>query len=87
MQDSQTRRAARQSAQAQVAFTRSLAAARAGAGLSVSELAARMGVDATTVAGLERLDSDPQLSQLRQYLTACGASLVLSVAPVRDDAQ
>lgn len=79
MLDSVARRAARLSARAQVAFTRDLAAARAAAGLSQAQLAALMGVDATTVAGMERLDSDPRLSQLRQYLTACGASLVLSV--------
>lgn len=81
MQESRTRRVARQSAQAQVAFTRNLAAVRDGAGLSQAQLAALMGVDATTVAGMERLDSDPRLSQLRQYLTACGASLLLAVVP------
>ena len=38
-----------------------------------------MGVDRSTVSRIERLDSDPRLSTLREYLAHCDAALDLTV--------
>ena len=76
---SSIRAAARMSARAQVAFAAQLAAARESCGLSQAELASRLGVDTAAIATMERADSDPRLSQLRHYLSACGAALQISV--------
>ncbi|QFP97009.1 helix-turn-helix DNA binding protein [Gordonia phage Suerte] len=71
--------AARMSAAAEVAFKKQLVAAREAAGLSQRRLADLMGVDNSTISRMERLDSDPRLSDLRQYLTQCKAALSLNV--------
>ncbi|BBY54051.1 helix-turn-helix domain-containing protein [Mycobacterium koreense] len=79
MPDSTERRAARHSSRAEVAFKRELVASRENAGLSQRRLAELMGVDPAAVRRIERLDSDPNLSTLRQYLTHCWASMELRV--------
>lgn len=71
--------AARMSAAAEVAFKKRLVAAREAAGLSQRRLADLMGVDNSTISRMERLDSDPRLSDLREYLTQCKAALALDV--------
>ena len=71
--------AARMSAAAEVAFKKQLVAAREAAGLSQRRLADLMGVDNSTISRMERLDSDPRLSDLREYLTQCKAALALDV--------
>lgn len=71
--------AARISAAAEVAFKKRLVAAREAAGLSQRRLADLMGVDNSTISRMERLDSDPRLSDLRQYLTECKAALSIDV--------
>lgn len=78
------RLAARRSARAEMAFKRDLVAAREVAGLSQRELAVLMGVDHSTVSRMERLDSDPRLSALREYLTQCEAALQVEVVPRRE---
>ncbi|WP_158249051.1 helix-turn-helix transcriptional regulator [Mycobacterium sp. ENV421] len=78
------RLAARRSARAEVAFKRDLVAAREVAGLSQRDLATLMGVDHSTVSRIERLDSDPKLSTLREYLTQCEAALDVQVVARRE---
>ncbi|CAM3792671.1 helix-turn-helix transcriptional regulator [Mycobacterium frederiksbergense] len=78
------RLAARRSARSEVNFKRDLVAARETAGLSQRELAELMGVDHSTVSRMERLDSDPKLSMLRQYLTQCEAALNVEVIARRE---
>ena len=78
------RLAARRSARSEVNFKRDLVAARESAGLSQRDLAALMGVDHSTVSRMERLDSDPKLSMLRQYLTQCEAALNVEVIARRE---
>ncbi len=78
------RLAARRSARAEVAFKRELIEARENAGLSQRQLADLMGVDNSTVSRIERLDSDPKLSVLRQYLTQCEAALNIQVVSRRE---
>ncbi|MEP9391187.1 helix-turn-helix transcriptional regulator [Gordonia sp. VNQ95] len=73
------RLAARRSARAEVQFKRELVEAREAAGLSQRRLAALMGVDHSTVSRMERLDSNPRLSDIRQYLTQCKAALDMRV--------
>lgn len=75
------RLAARRSARNEVAFKRDLAAAREAAGLSQARLAELMGVDRSTVSRIERLDSNPRLSHVREYLTQCEAALMVGVVP------
>lgn len=84
MQISIKRLAARRSARAEIAFKQDLIAARENAGLSQRQLADLMGVDHSTVSRIERLDSDPKLSTLRQYLTQCEAALNLHVVARRE---
>lgn len=78
------RLAARRSARSEVNFKRDLVAARDAVGLSQRDLAALMGVDHSTVSRMERLDSDPKLSMLRQYLTQCEAALNVEVIARRE---
>ncbi|MCV7230401.1 helix-turn-helix domain-containing protein [Mycolicibacterium komossense] len=78
------RLAARRSARAEVAFKRDLVAAREIAGLSQRDLADLMGIDHSTVSRMERLDSDPRLSVLREYLTQCEAALDIQVVTRRE---
>ena len=75
------RLAARRSARAEVAFKRELVAAREAAGLSQRKLADLLGVDNSTISRMERLDSNPRLSDIRQYLTQCKAAFDLRVVP------
>lgn len=71
--------AAQQSAAAEIAFKQQLVAAREHAGLSQRRLADLLGVDNSTVSRMERVDSNPRLSDIREYLTQCGAALQISV--------
>ncbi|MBM7278289.1 helix-turn-helix transcriptional regulator [Gordonia rubripertincta] len=71
--------AAEISATAEVAFKKQLVAARKAAKLSQRRLADLMGVDHSTVSRMERLDSDPRLSDVRRYLTQCKAALSVEV--------
>ncbi|MGQ0805280.1 MAG: helix-turn-helix domain-containing protein [Actinomycetota bacterium] len=59
-----------------------LLAARAEAGLSQRELAARAGTSGATVAAYERGTKEPRLSTLHRLLVAAGMKLDLSYAPV-----
>lgn len=58
--------------------------ARQEAGLTQSQLAARMGTQAPAVARLERAlatgKHSPSIATLRKYIKACGKSLVLQIA-------
>ncbi|KAA1428560.1 helix-turn-helix domain-containing protein [Mycolicibacter arupensis] len=78
------RLAARRSARTEVVFKRDLVDARETAGLSQRDLANLMGVDHSTVSRIERLDSDPRLSTLREYLTQCEAALNIQVIARRE---
>ncbi|WP_414731727.1 helix-turn-helix transcriptional regulator [Williamsia sp.] len=73
------RLAARVSARSEVSFKRQLVGARESAGLNQSELADLLGVNRSTVCRLERADSNPRLSEIRQYLTQCKAALRIEV--------
>lgn len=48
-------------------------------GLSQDEVARRMGVSQSTVAGFEQYDADPTLSTLRRYALAVGARVKTQV--------
>ena len=52
-------------------------------GLSQAEVAKRMGVGQSTVAGFEKEMSDPRLSTLQRYARAVGASLSVEVTPTQ----
>jgi transcriptional regulator with XRE-family HTH domain len=60
---------------------RLLARARAGAGLTQTELARRLGVSQAAVAELERPSSNPRIATLDRALRAAGAELRLSARP------
>lgn len=65
-------------------FLDALLKARQEAGLTQSQLAARMGTQAPAVARLERAlatgKHSPSIATLRKYIKACGKSLVLQIA-------
>ena len=50
-----------------------LVAIRKSSGLSITELADRMGVSKDTVVRFERYDANPKLSTIRRYALAVGA--------------
>lgn len=79
------RGAASVSAESEVALKRSLVKAREKAGLTQSDLAARLGLDLADVREIERLDSDPRLSAVRQYLTQCAAYIEWRVGTDRPE--
>ena len=56
-------------------------AARAQAGLTQAELAARLGVTQAAVARLERPQSNPRLSTLARVIAATGQQLELTAVP------
>jgi transcriptional regulator with XRE-family HTH domain len=58
-----------------------LAAARVAAGLSQTEVAARMGTSQSAVARLESGDADIRLSTLERYAAALGRELGWSLRP------
>lgn len=74
------RAAAKHSAQSEIEFKRQMMAAREQAGYSMREMAELMGWDVEDINQFERLDSDPRLSEIREYLTRCGAALDIRVA-------
>lgn len=57
-----------------------LAAARRRAGLTQTEVAARMGTSASTVARLERGDMNPTVSTLERFTIAIGKKLRWRIA-------
>lgn len=59
-----------------------LVEARRAAGLTQSELAARMGTTQTAVARMERRGSNPTVSTLARALRAAGRQLELSSTPL-----
>lgn len=73
------RLAARRSARSEFAFKQDMVKAREDAKFSQAELARRIGVHRSTVSRMERLDSDPCLSELREYLAQCQAAIDLKV--------
>ena len=58
-----------------------LAGARRAAGLSQTEVAARMGTSQSVVARLETGEIDARLSTLQRYASAVGRELELGVRP------
>jgi predicted transcriptional regulator len=58
-----------------------LAGARRTAGLSQTEVAARMGTSQSVVARLETGDIDARLSTLQRYAAAVGRELELGIRP------
>ena len=58
-----------------------LAGARRAAGLSQTEVAARMGTSQSVVARLETGETDARLSTLQRYASAVGRELELGVRP------
>jgi predicted transcriptional regulator len=58
-----------------------LAGARRAAGLSQTEVAARMGTSQSVVARLETGEIDARLSTLQRYAAAVGRELELAVRP------
>jgi predicted transcriptional regulator len=58
-----------------------LAGARRAAGLSQTEVAARMGTSQSVVARLETGEIDARLSTLQRYAAAVGRELELGVRP------
>ncbi len=58
-----------------------LAGARRAAGLSQTEVAARMGTSQSVVARLESGQIDARLSTLQRYATAVGQQLELGIRP------
>jgi predicted transcriptional regulator len=58
-----------------------LTGARRAAGLSQTEVAARMGTSQSVVARLETGDIDARLSTLQRYAAAVGRELELGVRP------
>lgn len=66
-----------------------LAARRRGAGLSQTEIAARMGTSQSAVARLESGRADVRLSTLQRYAAALGHAVTLGVRDLddADDAQ
>jgi predicted transcriptional regulator len=58
-----------------------LAGARRAAGLSQTEVAARMGTSQSVVARLESGEIDARLSTLQRYAAAVGRELELGVRP------
>jgi transcriptional regulator with XRE-family HTH domain len=60
---------------------RLLAEARRRAGLTQTELAARLLISQAAVAQLERADSNPRLATLDRALRAAGAELILTTRP------
>ncbi|MET9325615.1 helix-turn-helix domain-containing protein [Tsukamurella sp. NPDC003166] len=78
------RTAARRSAREEFAFKREMTQARIDAGLNQSQLADRLGVHRSTISRIERLDSDPRLSDIRTYLAHCSAALSISVVTTCD---
>jgi predicted transcriptional regulator len=61
-----------------------LAGARRAAGLSQTEVAARMGTSQSVVARLEAGHVDARLSTLQRYAAAVGSELDLTVRPQED---
>lgn len=66
---------ARVSSLNQINFLQQLPRQRKAAGLSQQELADLLGVEIEWVKEIERIDSNPTLSDLRHYLTQCKAVL------------
>lgn len=56
-------------------------AARRAAGLTQTELAARLGTSQPAVARLERPDSDPRVQTLNRAIAATGHSLSVELGP------
>lgn len=72
--------AARLSAESEVAFKLALKRAREEARISRWQLADLLGYPSDAlVSRIERLDSDPRLSDIRHYLTQCGRSMRIEV--------
>lgn len=67
--------AARRSSRAEMVFKREMVRARIAAGLSQAQVAERLGVNRSTIWRLERLDSDPRSSDVREYLATCEAAV------------
>lgn len=63
------------------ALIEELVAARVAAGLSQTELAARMGTSQSAIARLERADADVRLSTLERYAAALGHSVNVQLRP------
>ena len=61
-------------------ITEALVQARQAAGLSQTEVAARMGTSQSAVARLERGDADVRLSTLQRYAAALDRQVGLTVA-------
>ena len=62
---------------------RELVAARARAGLTQDEVAARMGTTQSTIARLESGKRPPSLRTLQRYAQAVGGRAVIRIEPVR----
>ena len=58
---------------------KTLARARAQAGLTQAELAKKIGVDPTYISHLEHGRREPSLTTLRAWAKACGHKLVISL--------
>lgn len=67
-------------AEDQAALVEQLADVRRAAGLSQTEVAARMGTSQSAVARLERGDADVRLSTLQRYAEALDRQVSFSVA-------
>lgn len=61
------RQLARATARHELAMKRALVEAREAVPMSQAELARRMGVDRSTISRMEKLDSNPRLSELTEY--------------------
>lgn len=72
---------ARKLADAELDLKEALVRARIEAGLSQTDLAELMGVNRSTVSRMERLDSNPRLSDIRQYAFWVGAEIDYRISP------
>lgn len=70
---------ARDLVHAQARFHGELVDARVRSGMSVMEVAERMGVTEDMVTAFEHYDADPTFSQVRRYALAVGVGLVWEV--------
>lgn len=66
---------ARRLAEADSKLMAGLAAARRAEGLTVTELAERLGWQPGTVRAFERADADPAMSSVRRYALAVGVDI------------
>lgn len=68
-----------QLAEAEITLKQQLIAVREAAGMTQADVSARLGWPVKDVAAFERLDSNPRLSQVRNYAFAVGARVRLAV--------